>query len=116
MTRTHMTASAVAFAAALAAAAPAFAAPLAIWGDDEKVTAKVTYNDAELRSTEGAAKLAFRIRMAARQVCGGDNPVVMTGAHFLRCQHKAIDQAVASLNAPLVADALGRAPSTLATR
>jgi UrcA family protein len=106
--------SALALAAALTAtaASPAFAAPLAIWGDDEKVAAKVAYEDADLRTTAGAAHIAFRIRTAARQVCGGDNPVVASGVRFQHCQHKAIDQAVATLEAPLVADALGRSPAT----
>jgi UrcA family protein len=116
MTRTQITASALAFAVALAAAAPALAAPLAVSGDDEKVAVTVRYDDAELRSTDGAAKLAFRIRMAARQVCSGGSPLVAIGAHFQSCQHKAIDRAVATLGAPLVADALGRAPQSVATR
>jgi UrcA family protein len=112
MTRTQTTASILAFAAAVAIASPVLAAPLTLWGDDEKVAATVAYQDAELRTPEGAAKVAGRIRTAARQVCGGGDPVVASGARFQRCQHKVIDHALASLDAPLVADALGRAPAT----
>ena len=117
MTRTQLTTAALAAAAVFSAAPATFAAPLAIGGGGEKVIAKVRYDDEDLRTAQSAARLALRIRIAARQVCGGDNPVVASGSHFQSCQHKAIDQALASLNAPLVADALGRAPAnTLATR
>jgi UrcA family protein len=110
MTRTRMSALALAVALTAAAVSPAVAAP--IWGDDEKVVAKVAYKDAELRTTAGAARIASRIRTAARQVCGGDNPVIASGTRFQHCQHKAIDQAIATLDAPLVANALGRSPAT----
>jgi UrcA family protein len=109
MTRISLTALAL---AAFAAATPAFSAPLSVWGDDERITAKVSYDTADLRSADGAARIAFRIRIAARQVCGGGNPLVASGARFQHCQHQSIDQALATLNAPLVADALGRTPAT----
>jgi UrcA family protein len=108
---TRISLSALTFAAVVAAS-PVLSAPLSVWNDDEKVAVKVAYQDAELRSPAGAARLAFRIRTAARQACGGDNLLVTTGFRFLRCQHRAIDQALATLDAPLVADALGRAPAT----
>ena len=100
-----------ALTAAFVAATPAFAAPLFVRGDDEKVTAKVIYRDAELRTPAGAAQVARRIRTAARQVCGGDNVMMVSSYLFMPCQHRAIDQAIATLGAPLVADALGRAPA-----
>ena len=112
MTRTQTTASILVFAAALAAGAPAFAGPLSVRSDDETTSVTVRYDDTETRTAEGASKLAFRIRMAARKVCGGDNPVVVSGSGFQHCQHRAIDRALASLGAPLVADALGRAPTS----
>jgi UrcA family protein len=104
-------ASGVAFVAAAAIASPVLAAPLTLWGDDEKVVATVAYQDAELHTSDGAAKVAGRIRVAARHVCGGNDPVVAASHRFARCQHTVIDQAIASLDAPLVADALGRAPA-----
>jgi UrcA family protein len=99
---------AFALAAALAVTGPAFAAPVSVWSDDEKVSAKVTYAGSELRSAKGASDLARRIRLAARQVCGGNNVLVATGRRFQTCQRDVIDRAVRSLDAPLVAEALGR--------
>ena len=117
MTRTHPLAATLTVAAALAAAAPAFAGAQAIWGGDEKVTVTVHYSDADLRNPAGAMRLAERIRLAARRVCGGDDPVVAVGVRFPACQHRAIDRALATIDAPLLADALGRPGNpALATR
>src|SRR5262249_53726879 len=106
-----LTLSAAAFTAALAAAASAAAmTPTAVavagFGDNEKVSAPVRYADAETRDLQGAKKVAFRIRIAAAKVCGGDDPVVRAGEQFQRCQHAAIDRAVRDLGSPMVADAL----------
>jgi UrcA family protein len=116
MTRMQITASIVALAA-LVCAAPAFAEPLKVSDADEKVSVVVHYSDADLHSISGAARMAARIRSAARQVCGGDDPVMTLSNSFPACEHRAVDRALASLDAPLVADALGRAPrSAVAAR
>ncbi|HZZ36102.1 MAG TPA: UrcA family protein, partial [Caulobacteraceae bacterium] len=94
----------------------ASAAPLSIWGDDEVVSAKVTYTEAETRSTKGAKAIALRIRVAAAQVCSGNDWVARAGNQYWRCQHAAIDRAVRDLGAPLVADALGREPAAAFAR
>jgi UrcA family protein len=62
----------------------------------------------------GAKALALRIRVAAAQVCGGEDPVVRLGDGFYRCQEASIGRAVATLDSPLLADALGRAPQSFA--
>lgn len=98
-------------AAALSVATPALATPLSIWGDDEVNVVRVAYRPDDLHTAAGAAKLAYRIRLAAGRVCGGDAPLVAGSSHFQRCRGRAIDRALAALNAPLVADALGRAPA-----
>jgi UrcA family protein len=100
---------AFAVAAALAATGPAFAAPVSVWSEDEQVYAKVTYADSELRSAKGAADVARRIRSAARRVCGGEDSVLLAmSRRFQTCQRDVIDRAVRRLDAPLVAEALGR--------
>jgi UrcA family protein len=109
MTRISITALAVAAAVCGATAAFAAAAPLCVWADDQKVSVVVHYQDAELRTPAGAAKLAHRIRSAAFKVCGGaDDPIILTSSDYQRCERQAVDRSVATLGAPLVADALGR--------
>jgi UrcA family protein len=109
MTRRQSTASLLTVAVAIAAVStPALATPLCVWANDERVSVIVHYQDAELQTPAGAAKLASRVRSAAFKVCGGSDPLIFMGAGFGRCQRTAIDRAVATLNAPLVADALGR--------
>jgi UrcA family protein len=110
-TLTHRAACVTALAGALAVAAPAVSAPLTFCDSDEQVTVVVHYVDADLRSPKAAARLANRVRSAARRVCGGDDPVVATGVNFAACQDQAIDRALATLDAPLLVDALGRGPN-----
>jgi UrcA family protein len=66
----------------------------------EAVRIKVT--DADLYTPSGAQKLAVRIRMAASTVCGRDLPVA-----FDQCRHVAMQHAIAGVDAPLLAEALG---------
>jgi UrcA family protein len=92
--------------------APASAAP-----DPTKVaTGKLHYVEADLRTRAGAKAFAGRLRVAAAHVCGDDDIVLKTGFRFYRCQERVLDDALARLDAPLVAEALGRNPSALARR
>lgn len=108
------TPAAFALAAVLTASVSASAAPISVSGDDEKVSVKVTYTDSDLQNPRGAEALAFRIRLAASEVCGGGNIVVRSGAHFPICRSAAIDRALGVLNAPMVTAALGRSTSSMA--
>ena len=101
-------------ATALAAVAPATAAP----PSDPRiqvVSETVRYTDLDLNTTAGARRLAFRIQMAANRVCG---QIYLRGSDDLPpCHRAAIVRAVAGLDAPLVKDALGlSAPTDLARR
>lgn len=106
--------AALVLVAAMTAAGSAFAAPLTVSGDNELVTAKVTYVDADLRDPRGSRMLAFRIRQAASDVCGGDSTLVRIGAQFQRCRDGAVDRALNTLSAPMVAQALGRSSDQVA--
>jgi UrcA family protein len=109
-----MSRSRIAFAAAAIGASLAMDAAAA----DRKApaTRTVTYAEADLRTAAGARALAFRIRQAAMQVCGGDSLLVRTGTGFYRCTRDTTDHAIAGLNAPLVRQALQRAPEAMAQR
>ncbi len=98
-------------AIAVIAGAPASAAPLPVWDDDATVSVTVHYQRAELGTQAGAARLAQRIRLAAREVCGGGDPLARMQFNFDACRRHAIDRAIATLDAPLLADALGRVPA-----
>ena len=78
----------------------------------DRVDVIVKTSDVDLRTPDGAKLMALRIRNAAAEACGRQAfPVtVLFSDGFIRCREDAIDRAVATLNAPLVADALGRAP------
>jgi UrcA family protein len=81
-------------------------------GDAESVVLAKT---ADLRSPDGAKEVALRVRVAAEAVCGGDSdPVLRSGDGFGRCREAAIDRAVGGLDAPMLAEALGRSPVRLA--
>jgi UrcA family protein len=94
--------------ATLGSATAVFAEPVPAWGRDEKLVVTLKHPDADALSAQGAGALAFRIRIAAARVCGGDDPIVRTSDQFRRCQDAVIDRAVAALDAPMVAQALGR--------
>jgi UrcA family protein len=99
------TAAAAVLAALLASPAAAGARRPPIPNATQEV---VRYTPAEAASPEGAQRIAFRIRVAADQACGGANVLVRVGGNFHRCRHEAIDRALRELGAPLVADAMGR--------
>jgi UrcA family protein len=85
-----------AIAAIVAAAGAVHAQPSV----GEAVRIKVT--DADLYTPSGAQKLAVRIRVAASTVCGRDLPVA-----YDQCRHVAMQHAIAGVDAPLLAQALG---------
>jgi UrcA family protein len=83
------------FAAATALSASAYAGP----------TAKiVSYADLDLSRTAGAEVLLRRVEGASESVCGGTPSIrdlAMTAA-FRRCVRENIDEAVATIDAPLL--------------
>ena len=99
---------ALALSAALALGAPANAGGPAVAGDEQRNVIRLKYAEADLQTIRGAKALALRLRIAADSVCGGESPLVRAGAQFMRCREATIDRAIAPLNAPLLADALGR--------
>jgi UrcA family protein len=104
----HLLAGALTLSAALALGVPSCAGSLAMPGDEERNVIRLKYAEADLQTVRGAKALALRLRVAAAEVCGGESPLVRTGGQFPRCREAAIDRAIATLNAPLLADALGR--------
>jgi UrcA family protein len=70
------------------------------------VSQTVRYGDLNLATSEGARRMAFRIRVAAQSVCGGDYSVVRTGTGFDECVSSTVEQAAMKLDAPLVTEAL----------
>jgi UrcA family protein len=70
------------------------------------VSQTVRYRDLDTSTAEGAHRPAFRIRTAARSVCGGDNAVFRMGLAFDHCVQQAIERAADSLDNPLVSQAL----------
>ena len=81
----------------------------------ERVDVVVKTSDLDLHTAGGAKLAALRIRNAAAEACGRDVfPVaVRISDGFIRCRESAVDRAAERLNAPLVADALGRSPQIL---
>jgi UrcA family protein len=101
---------------AFLAAAPASAASVYMYGESGRNAVTLKYADSDIRTVQGAKALALRVRVAAAQVCGGDElPIVRTGDQFTWCRDAAINRAIAGIDAPLLADALGRAPRILAS-
>lgn len=99
---------------ALTLAASATAGDLDVYGGAERMAVNVKVTDSDLHTLAGAKALALRIRVATAQVCGGEDPVIRDSDGFARCQEASIARAVATLNSPLLADALGRPTQTLA--
>jgi UrcA family protein len=111
MSRFHFS-SALALAAALAIGGAASAASV---DPSEHVVVIVKTSDTDLHTAAGAKTLALRIRNAAAEACGRDVPIAVRFSDgFIRCREATIDRAIKDLNAPLVADALGRSPEVLA--
>jgi UrcA family protein len=105
----------LALCASLALASAASAQDRA-YGEPEPAAIRIAYSDSDLHTANGAKRLAFRVRLAAAKVCGGDNVLVHMDGGFARCQAAAINRAVGKLNAPLVKEALGIQPIALADR
>ena len=106
---------ALALSAIAAASEPASAAKVYMYGQSGRSVVTLKYADADLHTAQGAKALALRVRVAAAHVCGGDElAIVRTGEQFTWCRDAAIDRALAGVDAPLLAAALGRAPRTLA--
>ena len=111
MSRTFL-AAAVGLAASVLVPATASAAGFDIYGDNERLAVKVKL--ADLHTAKGAQVTALRIRVAATTVCGGDvDAVLRFSDSFIKCREAAIDRAIRQLGSPLLADALGRAPTAL---
>ena len=98
----------------LADGASASAGGVDLYGPNEKAVLTVKVTDSDLHSAVGAKALALRVRVAAAEVCGGDDNVIRFSDGFIKCQAASIDRAIAELNSPLVADALGRPLQNLA--
>jgi UrcA family protein len=111
---------ALGLSAATALAAAAAAQPLDAYDGaygGGTLSRTVHLGDLDLGSAAGARVAATRIRLAADYVCGGDLLLGRMSDDFIPCRHAAIDRALASLHAPLVSAALGRAtPTSMAER
>jgi len=105
---------AIALSAALAMGAAASASDLAVNGQNEGVI-KLHYAEADLHSVQGAKAMSRRIREAADEACSAVAPFAANAGVESDCRAAAIDRAVKDLNAPMVADAIGRMSSTLAS-
>lgn len=103
----HLLAGALTLSAALALGAPSGVGSPAMAGDEQRNVIRLKYAEADLQTVRGAKALALRLRVAAAEVCGGEDPLVRTGSQFARCREAAIDRAIATMNAPLLAQALG---------
>jgi len=96
--------------AALAACVAPFAVPAMAshlpGTDDATQISRMLLHDAELRSAQGAQALSSRVEKAF--VCGDDDAMVPKGPFYATCREAAIDRTLATLDAPMVSDALGR--------
>lgn len=89
-----LTASALAFAATTAIASPAHAA------DADSQTARVHYQDLDLNSDTGEAKLKARVAKAAAEVCGPvGGRTIADHERFDNCRNNAIASASPQMNA-----------------
>jgi UrcA family protein len=91
-----------------------FAAGVATAQPDPEGSVQIKATAADLNTPDGARKLAFRLRVAAYKVCGGYTPHGREAADFDACRQSAIEHAVAGLNAPVLAKALGLKSEALA--
>jgi UrcA family protein len=99
---------ALALCAVLGGGVAANAADVDPYGEGGLNLVTLKYAASDIHTAGGARSLALRVRVAAAKVCGGDDPTVRTSDQFPRCREAAIDRAIAGLNAPLLAAALGR--------
>ena len=70
------------------------------------VAQTVRFGDLDPSTASGAKHLAFRIRVAARSVCGGEIPVIRSSTGFQVCVNDSIERAAAKLDNPMVTAAL----------
>jgi len=75
---------------------------------------RIKVTPADLNTPDGAQRLAFRIRVAAYNVCGGNFPLGRYAADFDDCRQSAIEHSVAGIDAPVLARALGLKGEALA--
>jgi UrcA family protein len=95
---------------ALVASASAQAWPT--YGDNPP-TVRVPYSLTDIQTSDGATRLASRIRRAAASVCNEEDPFLRSSVSFERCRGEAIRRASAQVNAPMVAQALGVTPAPI---
>jgi len=69
----------------------------------------VRYDDLDLQNAQGAKVMLHRIRSVATEVCHPGETGFEATARFESCFQKTVDQAVTSLNAPRVTEALNAA-------
>src|SRR5271154_480501 len=65
-------------------------------------TLRVPYSLPEIQTSDGARRLASRIRHAATSVCDDGDPFLRSSVGFERCRGEAIRRASAQVNAPMV--------------
>ena len=105
MIRTALFSAALAIAT-FAGAAVTHAQPADAYGA-QLVSASVRTDDLNPATSAGAQRLAFRIRIAAQSVCGGELRNVRTGAGFDACVRDTLAATASKLNDPMVSAALG---------
>jgi UrcA family protein len=87
---------------------------LAVPGQNQGAAIKLRCVQADLHSSQGAKALARRIRAAAVQACSAEALFADALVVERECKEAAINRVIRELNAPLVADALGRSPTVFA--
>jgi UrcA family protein len=102
-------AAALAVAACFGGAQAQTVRPMAY--ESEPVHQVVRFGDLDLATGAGAQRLAFRIRVAAQSVCGGDNTNIRFSTGFEDCVRTSIAQAAAGLHNSMVTSALGLSPN-----
>ncbi|GAA0532310.1 UrcA family protein [Rhizomicrobium palustre] len=81
-------------------------------GNKNARATKLAYDDSELASTEGATALYRRIEAASHLVCGDQDATIrdiQPEKKLAACRSRAIGYAVASVNAPKLAEAAAAA-------
>ena len=100
------TKSTVAALAALTALGFAATAPSAYAGNDtanfDTAAVKVSYADLNLSSQAGATVLLHRIHQVAKTICGEPGKDLILARSTEKCIHSTVDDAVASVNSPVL--------------
>jgi UrcA family protein len=81
---------------------------------DPSDAVRIKVTAADLNTPDGVKRLALRLRVAAYEVCGGNTPHGREATDFDACRQSAIEHAVAGIDAPVLARALGLGGETLA--